>query len=105
LPLKSDVDEPINFYAWTNGFAQTWTMAVDRRFRSDGKAGRASMQFMVGLKLNGKTDHIVVDANDALVAALKAKTERSEAVITYVRPKNRRGDVRHPPHVLAAGMR
>ena len=31
------------------------------------------MQFMVGLKLNGQTDHILVDAQDALIAALKIK--------------------------------
>jgi hypothetical protein len=40
------------------------------------------MQFTVGLKLKGKTDHIAVDAEDALSAALKAKTEHPEAVIT-----------------------
>jgi hypothetical protein len=34
--------------------------------------GRA-MRFAVGLKLKGKADHIVVDAEDALIAALKAK--------------------------------
>lgn len=59
------------------------------------------MQFTVGLKLKGKMDRIVVDAEDALIAALKAKTERPEAVITYVRPQNRRGDARHPSHGLA----
>jgi hypothetical protein len=59
------------------------------------------MQFTVGFKLKGKADHVVVDAEDALVAALKVKTERSEAVVMYVRPQNRRGDTRHPSHVLA----
>jgi hypothetical protein len=58
------------------------------------------MQFTVGLKLNGKSDHVVVDAEDALVAALKVKTERPEAVVMYVRPQNRRGDTRHPSHAL-----
>ncbi len=58
------------------------------------------VQFTVGLKLNGKTDHIAVDAEDALIAALKGKTEQSEAVITYVCQQNRRGDARHPSHVL-----
>ncbi len=60
------------------------------------------MQFTVGLKHNGKTDHIAVDAQDALVAALKVKAEHPEAVITYVRQQNRRGDARHPAHGLAA---
>jgi hypothetical protein len=51
--------------------------------------------------LKGKTDHIAVDAEDALIAALKVKTEHPEAVITYVRQQNRRGDARHPSHTLA----
>ena len=59
------------------------------------------MQFTVGLKLKGKTDHIAVDAEDALIAALKVKTEYPEAVITYVRQQNRRGDARHPSHGLS----
>jgi hypothetical protein len=57
--------------------------------------GDVRVQFTVGLKLKGKTDHIAVDAEDALIAALKVKSEYSEAVITYVRQQNRRGDVRH----------
>jgi hypothetical protein len=43
------------------------------------------MQFTVGLKTKGKADRIVVDAEDALIAALKVKTEQPEAVIMYVR--------------------
>ena len=45
---------------------------------------------------------IAVEAEDALIAALKVKTEYPEAVITYVRQQNRRGDARHPSHVLWA---
>ncbi|MGY3618639.1 hypothetical protein [Bradyrhizobium sp. USDA 10063] len=59
------------------------------------------MQFTVGFKLKGKTDHVVLDEQDALVAALRVKTELPEAVIMYVRPQNRRGDTRHPSHALA----
>ncbi len=62
------------------------------------------MHFMVGLKLEGKADHIVVDAEDALVAALKVKTDHPKVVIMYVRPENRRGDARHPPHALAGAI-
>jgi hypothetical protein len=58
------------------------------------------MQFAVGFKLRGKADHVVTEAQDALVAALKVKTEHPEAVIMYVRPQNRRGDTRHPSHAL-----
>ena len=60
------------------------------------------MQFAVGFKLEGRADHIVTDAEDALVAALRVKSERPQAVIMYVRPQNRRGDARHPTHALVA---
>ncbi len=59
------------------------------------------MQFIVGLNLKGKSDRLVVDGEDALIAALKAKAQYPEALITYVRRQNRRGDVRHPAHTLA----
>jgi hypothetical protein len=55
------------------------------------------MQFTVGIKINGKTSHITVEAEDALIAALKVKSESPGARIIYVRPQNRRGDARHPP--------
>jgi hypothetical protein len=54
------------------------------------------MQFAVGFKLQEKNDHVVVDGEDALIAALKVKMERPDASITYVRRANRRGDARHP---------
>ena len=57
------------------------------------------MQFAVGLKLKSKTEHVMVVAEDALVAALKVKAERPEAMIMYVRRRNRRGDARHPPPI------
>jgi hypothetical protein len=63
--------------------------------------GGVPVQFTVGLKLKGKTDHLAVDAEDALIAALKVRIEHPEAVITYVRQQNRRGDARHPSHGLA----
>jgi hypothetical protein len=59
-------------------------------------------QFTVGLVSQGKPDRVVVAAEDALIAALKVKSERPEATITYVRRMNRRGDTRHPAHQLAA---
>ena len=34
------------------------------------------MRFTIGLKYKGKVNHVVVDAEDALIAALKAKSER-----------------------------
>ena len=47
-----------------------------------------SWQFTVGLRVNGKADRIVVDAEDALIAALKAKTDQPGATIMYVRRSN-----------------
>jgi hypothetical protein len=59
------------------------------------------VQFAVGFRVQGKSGHVVVDAEDALIAALKVKMERPEAHITYVRHPNKRGDTRHPVHGLA----
>ena len=56
--------------------------------------------YTVGLNLKGKSDRIFVDAEDALIAALKVKAEHPDAIITYVRRQNRRGDTRHPAHTL-----
>jgi hypothetical protein len=46
------------------------------------------MQFAVGFKLQGTSGHVVVDAEDALIAALKIKAQRPEALIMYVRRQN-----------------
>jgi hypothetical protein len=54
------------------------------------------VKFAVGYKLNGKTGHAIVDAEDALIAALRVKAQRPEAAITYARRQNKRGDARHP---------
>ena len=59
------------------------------------------MRFAVGLSQQGKSDHVIVDAEDGLVAALKVKIERPDALITYVRRANKRGDTRHPGRGLA----
>jgi hypothetical protein len=56
----------------------------------------ASLQYVVGVKLEGRTDQLAVEAEDALIAALKAKMAHPEAAITYVRKRNARGDRRHP---------
>ncbi len=44
------------------------------------------MHFTVGFRLKGHTDRVTIDAEDALIAALKVKAERPEA--------------RHPSHSL-----
>ena len=61
-------------------------------------------EFIVGIKLNGKTKQIVVGGEDALIAALRVKVEHPEATVAYVRPKNRRGDARHAQNALGAKL-
>jgi hypothetical protein len=46
------------------------------------------VQFAVGFKSQGKTGHVVVDAEDALIA--------------YVRQQNKRGDTRYPMRRLSS---
>ena len=58
-------------------------------------------EYTVGLRLGRRSETLAVEAEDALTAALKAKSENPEAMITYVRRSNRRGDRRHPHHGLA----
>jgi hypothetical protein len=56
--------------------------------------------YTVGLKLRTRTKALTIEAEDALLAALKIKLENPEALITYVRKSNRRGDRRHPHETL-----
>jgi hypothetical protein len=67
------------------------------------RTGEAPLLFAVGLKLQAKSDHITVEAEDALIAALKVKMQFPDASITYVRRQNKRGDTRHPMHGLGRG--
>jgi hypothetical protein len=55
-----------------------------------------TLRYAVGIKIGNKTDQMTVEAEDALIAALKVKTAHPEAAITYVRKQNARGDRRHP---------
>lgn len=59
------------------------------------------MQYLVGMRLPHSSGHVVVEADDALAAALQAKADCPEAMITYVRRRNRRGDRRHPPRRIS----
>jgi hypothetical protein len=54
----------------------------------------ASLQYVVGVRLGSRTDQLAIEAEDALIAALKAKIAHPEAAITYVRKRNARGDRR-----------
>jgi hypothetical protein len=55
-----------------------------------------SVWYAVGMKIGSKADQMTVEAEDALIAALKVKSAHPEAAITYVRKRNARGDRRHP---------
>ena len=57
-----------------------------------------TLHYIVGMTLHGKSQHMTVEAEDALIAALKVKHDEPEAMITYVRKRNERGDRRHPQH-------
>ncbi len=62
-------------------------------------------QFTVGLKLGGKPQSVTVIAEDALIAALKVKHEKPDAVINYVRKQNARGDQRHPHKDISEALK
>ena len=53
-------------------------------------------EFTIGINIAGKRQCVMVAAEDALIAALKVKHQSPEAVINYVRRRNKRGDLRHP---------
>jgi hypothetical protein len=59
-------------------------------------------EFTVGINIAGDRRSVTVSAEDALIAALKVKHETPEAIINYVRRRNRRGDQRHPHKPIAA---
>jgi hypothetical protein len=58
--------------------------------------------YTVAVKLGMRTKAVTIEAEDALVAALKIKLENPEALLTYVRKSNRRDDRRHPHESLSA---
>jgi hypothetical protein len=53
-------------------------------------------EYTVGLRLGRQSETVTIEAEDALMAALKVKLNHPEAVISYVRKSNRRGDRRNP---------
>jgi hypothetical protein len=55
-----------------------------------------TLRYAVGIRIGNKADQMTVEAEDALIAALKVKMAHPEAAITYVRKQNARGDRRHP---------
>jgi hypothetical protein len=60
-----------------------------------------AVRYMVGMRTATKSASVTVEAEDALMAALKVKHENPTAMITYVRKHNERGDRRHPHRSVA----
>jgi len=61
-----------------------------------------TLEFTVGINVAGERRSVTVAAEDALIAALKVKHQKPEAMINYVRRSNKRGDRRHPHKSVAA---
>jgi hypothetical protein len=84
-------------------------LSADRNvtIAGSGKPGgyRMIIEYTVGLRLGQRSEALTIEAEDALIAALKVKCKSPEAMITYVRKSNRRGDRRHPHHGLADGAK
>jgi hypothetical protein len=59
-------------------------------------ADAMTLHYTIGLTIGGKSQHVTVEAEDALIAALRVKARNPEAAINYVRKTNTRGDRRHP---------
>ena len=55
-----------------------------------------TMRYTVGMTIDAKSQQVEIEAEDALIAALRAKADRPDALIVYVRKANARGDKRHP---------
>jgi hypothetical protein len=75
------------------GLNASMRLIVEYRVLLLGEQGKSTVQFTVGFKHLGNTGHLVVEAEDALIAALKVKMRHPEALVRRV---NKRGDQRHP---------
>ena len=62
-----------------------------------------TLRYAVGIKLEKTAGQLTVEAEDALIAALRVKIAHPAAAITYVRKQNVRGDRRHP-HASLGGQ-
>ena len=67
---------------------------------ADGKR-RIADQSVKAAQVAGAAIRVTVTAEDALIAALKVRSERPDAVIKYVRRRNNRGALHHPHGSIA----
>jgi hypothetical protein len=64
-----------------------------------------TLRYMVGTRVGKHSASVTVEAEDALIAALKVKHQNPTAMITYVRKSNVRGDLRHPHPDVAESLK
>ena len=62
-----------------------------------------TLRYMVGTREGKRSASVEVEAEDALIAALRVKSQNPAASITYVRKSNARGDRRHPHPPVQGG--
>jgi hypothetical protein len=99
-----------DFFAWNRqqagSLASTETRwgkrPVAEPARSRQEDRDMTLEFTVGINIAGDRQSVTVSAEDALIAALKVKHETPQAMINYVRRRNRRGDRRHPHKSITA---
>ena len=87
------------FSVQTGVLRQAWpnlVIQVSSAPSPDRTEGSIMTEYVVGLRLGNRTEVLTIEAEDALIAALKAKHNHPEALISYVRKSNRRGDRRNP---------
>src|SRR5262249_51092855 len=60
------------------------------------RESRTMTEYIVGFRQGKRSEVLTIEAEDALIAALRVKHNHPEAIISYVRKSNRRGDRRHP---------
>ena len=61
-----------------------------------GREDSLMTEYTVGLRLGKRSEVLTIEAEDALIATLRVKHNHPEALISYVRKSNRRGDRRNP---------
>ena len=66
-----------------------WEISAKRK-------SRIMTEYIVGLRDGKRSEVLTIEAEDALIAALKVKHNHPEALISYARKSNRRGDHRNP---------
>ena len=81
-------------------FEVTWERGHLGKCRLNGSG--IMTEYIVGLRQGKRSEVLTIEAEDALIAALKVKHNHPEALISYVRKSNRRGE---RPQSSSEGMK